>query len=264
SGIRNYKNGFFQKLAFTGTWIPRGGEQSIGWTQWEVALSVGLPAPTIEWPLLVTPGFTVWHTDGPAVPDLPAELYQASLGLTWLPKISDRWRLIISATPGVYSDFEQTDSAAWRITGLGLGVYDWVPDRLQLILGAVYLDRDDFNILPAVGLIWTPNPDVKLELVMPRPRFGLRWDYGPGFENWFYLAGEIGGGTWQIEMTDGTSDRVTIRDFRVLLGYEHKRDGGAGHQLEIGYVLGREIEFRHDPRTFSLDDGLLLRAGIAF
>jgi hypothetical protein len=262
--ISEYKKGAFQKLVFTGTWLPRDSEQNLGWSRWDVALSIGVPAPTIEWPLLLTPTFTVLQTEGPMTPSLPAELYQASLQMTWLPKISERWRLILSVNPGVYSDFQSTDSSAFRITGLGLAAYDWVPDRLNLVLGVVYLDRDDINILPAAGLTWTPNDDWKLELVMPRPRLARRLNYDVDFENWLYLAGEIGGGTWQIQLDDMTTQRMTVRDFRIVLGVERKLDGGAGGRLEVGYVLGRQIEFRDDPTTYPLGDTFMLRGGVAF
>lgn len=264
SGISEFKKGAFQKLVFTGTWLPRDSVQNLGWSRWDVALSIGVPAPTIEWPLLVTPTFTVWQTDGPTTPSLPAELYQASLQMTWLPKISERWRLILSATPGVYSDFQGADSGAFRMTGLGLAAYDWIPDRLKLVVGVVYLNRDDLSILPAAGLTWTPNDNWKLELVMPRPRLAARLNYDVDFEDWVYLAGEIGGGTWQIQLDDTTNERMTVRDFRIILGVERKLDGGAGARLEVGYVLGREIEFRNDPMSYPLGDTLMLRGGVAF
>jgi hypothetical protein len=182
----------------------------------------------------------------------------------WLPKLNERWRLILMATPGLYGDFEQTDDRAWRLTGFGLAAFDWKPGRVKLVMGVVYLDRDDFNILPAAGAIWTPSENVEVEAVMPRPRAGWRWRYGTGFEDWLYVAGEIGGGTWQIERQDLTSDRLTIRDFRIILGAERRRNGGAGQRLEVGYVFGRDIEFRTDPQTFSPPDTLLIRGGLSF
>jgi cell division topological specificity factor len=36
--------------------------------------------------------------------------------------------------PGWYSDFEGTDPAWFRLTGKAIARYDWVPERLQLVL----------------------------------------------------------------------------------------------------------------------------------
>jgi len=56
----------------------------------------------------------------------------------------------------------------------------------------------------------------------------------------------LGGGTWAVERQDGSQDLLTIRDFRVLVGYERNVKPGVSGKLEAGFVFGRKIEFNGD------------------
>ena len=68
----------------------------------------------------------------------------------WRKQFNDRWGSMIAVRPAVASDF-QTSQDAIRITGRALATWQWVPERLSLLLGAVYLDRNDLAVLPGVG-----------------------------------------------------------------------------------------------------------------
>jgi hypothetical protein len=63
--IRPYKEGFFQRLAFTGTYLDRGASRSTGVTELELSLSVALPWPSVQQPLIVTPGFNTTFLESP-------------------------------------------------------------------------------------------------------------------------------------------------------------------------------------------------------
>ncbi|MEM1063498.1 MAG: hypothetical protein AAGJ97_14330, partial [Planctomycetota bacterium] len=81
---------------------------------------------------------------------------------------------------------------------------------------------------------------------------------------WGYIGGEFGGGQWQVERADGSSDELVLRDFRLLLGLERaaKARGGMSWRVEAGYVFGRETEFDSEVGEFSSGDAFLLRAGL--
>jgi hypothetical protein len=122
-------------------------------------------------------------------------------------------------------------------------------------------------VLPAAGLIWTPSDDVRWELVMPVPRIArrIRTIKAPcATEDWIYLKGEFGGGVWSIVRNHGVQDRVTVRDYRVLLGIERTAVGGLGRYLEAGYVFGRALEFDSDTPDFRPDDTLIVRCGVSY
>ena len=78
--------------------------------------------------------------------------------------------------------------------------------------------------------------------MFPVPKLAHRIDCGPGYEDWVYVRGDYGGNTFAIN-SDPMIDRITLRDYRVLLGLERKLNGGAGFRIEVGYVMGRKIEF---------------------
>lgn len=261
--ISDFKDGFFQKLAFTGTYIDRGSLASFGLNELDLSLTVAVPAPTRQWPMLITPAFNVIYVDGPTTPDLPARLYETYVDFLWVPRLSSRWTAILGVAPSVYSDFDVDDDDAFRLTGKGLIRYDWTPERLQIIAGVLYLNRDDVRLLPAGGIIWLPAPDKKYELLFPRPKLAHRISCGPGYSDWLYVGGEFGGNTWAIRRA-GVVDKVTLRDFRILFGLERKRNGGAGRIIEVGYVFSRTAEFSSGIPDVNADDTALVRGGVTF
>jgi hypothetical protein len=265
------KDGFFQKAVFTGAWLARMGDDGLGMYELELYGLGGLPAPNRNFPLLITPGFEVRYLDGPAAPDLPPRVYDAYLELRWMGKFNDNWAFDFAVSPGVHSDFSRWENDAFRITGRVLGVYMW-SERMKLALGVAYLDREDVSWIPAAGFIWTPTDFSSIELVFPRPRIAFRADQwytrGPykseaPFEDWIYVAGEFGGGSWLIERTTADLDVATIRDYRLLLGIERKLPRGAGLRLEAGYVFGRKLMYESATPDFYPSDTILLRGGFA-
>ena len=257
-----YKNGFFQKLSLAAGWMGNSSDPSdLGLTEVETFAQVGLPAPIIEWPLLITPGFNLTMIDGPTVTDLPPRLYLAYVDLMWLPQIVRGYTLLFSVVPSVFGDFEAHD---FRLTGKGLLIVDCIPDRLQFVGGVLYLNRANIRLLPAGGAIWSPTGWTRFELIFPKPKLSLRWNVGLGYEDWIFTTAEFGGNTWPIERTGGVEDTVTYNDYRILVGFERKLDGGAGYRLETGYVFGRSIEFASGRGDFDPQDTFLLRGGITY
>jgi hypothetical protein len=257
-----YKNGFFQKLSFSAGWFGDSNDPTdLGGTEIETFLTVAVPAPIVEWPLLITPGINVSFIDGPTVTDLPDELYYTYVDFMWLPKIFHNWTLLLSVATNVFGDFEANE---FRLTGKGLVIYDAIPERLQFIAGVLYLNRDNVEILPAGGIIWTPVDWTRLEILFPKPKFGLRLNCQPGYEDWIFTTAEFGGNTWPIIRVDGSRDNVTYADYRVLAGFERKLNGGAGYRLEAGYVFGREIRYTSTVGDFDPKDTILIRGAIVY
>ncbi len=265
SMISPHKQGFFQKLKLTGTWLDRNDKiDDFGITEFDLTASFAVPLPTREWPLLITPTGKLRLLDGPGTVDLPAQIYETYVEFLWLPKIGQRWMAIIGVAPGIYSDFQVDGSDAFRLTGTGLARFDWFPGVAQLVFGVLYLNRDDIRLLPAGGIIWTPAPGRRYEILFPKPKLAHRIAWGSGFEDWVYLGGEFGGNSYAVERLSGTNDTITLRDFRTYFGLERKLDGGAGYYIEIGYVTGRIIEFQSATAAVRADPTAIIRGGIAF
>jgi hypothetical protein len=262
--IRPYKEGFFQKIGATGTYLDRGASRSMGVTELELYTSVAFPWPSLERPLIVTPGFNTRFLEAPDFAGIPGTVYDAYLQAMWLPQWSDHWGGIFAVNTGVYSDFNKVTDESLRVSGRALLRWDMYPDELQWVFGIVYLNRNDVRILPAVGLIWSPEDHIRHELIFPRPRTAWRLGFEPGqWEDWFYLAGEFGGDTWLVER-HGELDQMTMRDYRLMMGVERKRDGGGGMRAEVGYVFSRRVEFERSGYDYRPDDTVMLRLGGAF
>lgn len=262
------RNGIFQKLFFTGTWLPQLENDSLGWSSLETGVVFGFPFFRRDTPLLITPRFGVHFLDRPATPDLPDKVYDASLEFRHLRKLGQGpWAMDVAVTLGYYSDFEISDSQAFRVTGRGLGVYESSPTT-KWVFGVAYLNGAGASVLPVGGVLYQPSPDVKWDLVFPQPRIAWRL---PGEipnnrdERWFYVGGEFGSGLWSIQRPlTQTLDLLTYFDYRVILGLERKITGGLSRRYEVAYVFGRELEFDSATPNISLDDTLMLRAGFTY
>ena len=262
-GPTNQKPGVFQKWAWRATHIVRQGNDDLGITDLETWVVFGLPFPTRDNPLLITPGYAARLLNGPDGVDLPGTLYDVYLQLRWLGNINDCWGYDLVFTPGVYTDFETDSDDAWRYTGRAVLTYQW-STATQIFFGVGYFDREDVSALPIGGLIYTPCDDVRWELIFPRPRYAKRYYAACDREDWWYVVGEFGGGSWAIQRTGGIDDVVTLRDYRLMIGKEVKLNGGARRSIEAGYVFGREIEYRSALPDITLDDSFILRGAITF
>jgi hypothetical protein len=264
--ISDIKPGFFQRLSFTGAWMPSTGDDELGISDLETFAVFGLPCPTTEAPMLITPSFAVHYLDGPNTPDLPARLFDSAIQFRWLPKLPFApWiRADLAIEPGMHGDFEKGDADAFRLPGHGLAIMDWTPTR-KVVVGVLYLDREDVEILPAGGLILSPNENVQFDLVFPKPKMAYRFRADGQIEWWNYVAAEFGGGPYSIRRTSGLQDVVILRDYRLYYGVERKAAGGLSTRFEVGYVFGRRVEFIHggDP-DFEPEGTLLLRAGVSY
>ena len=260
------KPGALQQLIFTTTELPRFGSNGLGLTTLDASLTIGMPAPTVNSPLLVTPGFGMTAIDevsGPMDPGLPAQLYESWVQARWMRKIGDRLGVDVAVAPGWYSDFVNDTPQAFRITGHGFGAWEWSED-LRIVAGAIYLDRYDVNILPAGGLLWTPSADRRFELIFPRPRLAWRVAESQRAAQWVYLAGEFGGNQWAVRRDSGANDVVVYHDYRLLAGWERRpADLGISWRVETGWVFGRLVEYYiTDTADYRPNDTFLVRAGV--
>lgn len=260
------KSGPLQQAIFTITDLPRLGSSGLGLLTLDTSLTIGVPAPTINSPLLVTPGFGSTFIDemnGPSDPGLPSQLYENWIQARWLTKIGNRFGVDLAVAPGWYSDFVNDSSQAFRITGHGFGAWEANAD-LRIVAGVIYLDRHDVNMLPAGGLLWTPDEKRRFELVFPRPRMAWKISENQHSAHWLYLAGEFGGNQWAVRRDSGANDVVVYHDYRLLLGLERRpAELGLNWRFETGWVTGRLVEYYiTDTADYHPSDTFLVRCGI--
>jgi Domain of unknown function (DUF6268) len=223
--------------------------------------------PTFEFPkapgVFVTPNVG-WHfLAGPSTTDLPGYLYDVSLDVAMYRPVGEQWLFEVAIMPGIYTDGNNTTSDAIRIQGRVFGYYTMKSGK-QLVLGFVYLDRQDVPVLPTFGVIMQPREDLRYELLFPKPRLAWRQYVNSNWEQWVYVTGELGGGSWGVRRTTGLNDIATYRDLRLVLGVERKQATGRSMYVEGGYVFGRRLEFLSNIGNVTFDETAFLRIGGSF
>ncbi|MHB8900579.1 MAG: hypothetical protein ACYC6Y_17640, partial [Thermoguttaceae bacterium] len=183
----------------------------------------------------------------------------------------DRWTIRWMVGSSFASDWQNTSSDAWRFHGGAFGIWQ-CSQAWQITLGALATGREDLPVLPAAGAIWQPNPRVRVDLMMPRPRVNfLLVDHGDR-QQWVHAGAGLGGGTWAYQRASGADELLTYRQWRLVVGWESRPPGRVGGPppqgrsvgTEIGYVLGRTFEFDTGLPDLEPANSLLLRATLKF
>ena len=233
------RTGIFQKVNFNTLWTPRNGSKGLGMTELDLSAVFAVPMPTPDSPLVLTPKFSTTFFDSKQWGS--ETFYTTGLGMLWIhPIAKDKLTLHLGASVLYSGDFRVRASEAMRFPVYAAGIWNLNP-RTKVVLGVVYADRrDSYNWFPMAGLIWTPNDEISVELLVPRMRIAQRvhWFDSAG-EDWLYTAFEFGSGSWGSEYADG---RFEYRDLRFLLGYERRTRFGLTFGLEVGYMFDRNVE----------------------
>jgi len=167
--------------------------------------------------------------------------------------------------PGIFTDFETLNTHSLRIMGQGLFRVQTTPTT-AVRAGVMYIDRNDLKLLPAFGLLWTPNPQTRFDVYFPHPKLAQHLTTLANHDLWWYIAGEYGGGAWTVER-ELLSDRIDINDIRLMLGLEWGQaallqQGRRTGFVEIGWVTAREVVYVATPdQTSKLSDSWMVRAG---
>lgn len=241
------------------TTLPGSGDD-LGWTEFDINSKLIFPRAEGVW---IAPGFGMVFTDGPVRTDLPPRLYNARLEVGYKHNFAPHVGVSLSVAPGIYSDFEQSSSDAWRVLGKAVGFLAF-SEETQLILGVAYLDREDVRALPIVGVMHRPNDMWRLELVFPQPKIAYRVLEADGGNGWVYIAGEFGGDTWAIERANGRRDVVTYSDWRLRFGFEMLMESGRNLLFETGYVFNRELEYNSRRGNYDPSSTAMLRFGLTY
>lgn len=259
--LRRFKRQPLQSLSIAGGGLQDLGDSGLSSQYAEFAIGSGIPLGSFDNILGVKPSVRIDWIDADSALDVPSELYQFEMQFFYRRPIHERLSAMAIFSPSIRSDLT-TDNRAFRVFALALLNWEYVPDRLMLSGGAVFLGRADLPVLPAVGLTWTPTARTKLDLQFPNSRLSHRLAKdGGSSETWAYLSAGLGGNTWAVTRQSGRTDELSLRDYRFTAGLEKRLDGGGGWFVESGIAVGRSVEYELDASELGVDDALLFQAG---
>ncbi len=266
-------NARVERIRHTGvrsTWLLGPGEDTLNSGEINLRSSFVLPAMQPPAALTLTPAAMITLLGSPKSFEIPDSLFRFSAGLTWSNRVTQDWDASLAIEPGISTDMKGAEDA-FRLSAAVAANY--APNDLnRWTLGLLMTGREDLPVLPLAGVTLTPNPDTRIELLAPRPRYARRF-YPPAliapfdpsvFEHWVYFLGELGGGTWAVQREAGHDDLLTLRDFRLAGGFEVM----TGHRfhtfLETGVVFSRKAEYASDGSSFQPSEGFLFQAGLSY
>lgn len=231
-------------------WIP-GSNDDLGWFSWQSD-----PYLRRESNAGLILGFNLHGLSGPVTPDVSPRLYDAVAAYQVRRTISERFSYDVSASVGVFSDFEGSARKGVRFPAHAVGMLH-LNHRADLVFGIDYLDREDIKVLPVAGVSIREFivPNMRLDLVFPRPRL----DFVVDNQHRVYFAALLGGGTWDFEATANTRELLTYRDYRVLFGFEFADDENDLSAIEFGYAFSRELEFANAGTSHSFPEAFVLQ-----
>ena len=258
----------YRTTCFQGTQAAYGiipaASTGLGIETLDLCGTFAVPFGSMDHIISCTPFFRLDQLNAHASLDVPDALYEAGVKMFWKKVQNERLTTMVLFTPSVRSDFQSSEQA-FKLFGMALLQCQIIPQKLSMTGGVIYTGRQDYPVLPAMGLYWTPSPLRKLDIQFPAPRLSRRLlKDGDHSETWGYLSGVLGGNTWAVKRAGGLDDQLTLRDLRLVLGVEYLLRENRGVFVETGLVFDRSMEYENTPGQIDFGDSILLRAGIQF
>jgi hypothetical protein len=226
-------------LQLTGTSLPRLSSSGFGISSIDLYHTWIMGYEDLP-PIQASPGLAMHWWSGPEGLDLPPRVYDIYLDLFMQPYVWNGGRLSLGVTPGLYGDFDRVSGQTFQWTGWLAASQRW-GEHWTFLGGVAYLRQLRSNWLPVGGAIWSPHDDLRLELIVPKPKVSRRVGRIESSEQWLYLAGQFGGGAWSVTDTAETTVLVNYSDLRLFVGWEGVRVTGREWRVELGYVFAREL-----------------------
>lgn len=202
---------------------------------------------------------------------IPNDVYRFGTDIQLTSPNFGGYTMELGFTPSFNTDFErQLTSESWTWDARGALFFRSSP-RYMLVLGAMYWDRVNDQVLPWAGWVYTPNDRLEIRAVFPNPEISYFLGAPNGMSQWLYLAGAYHIEAYQVEGNQAgiPIDRMELEDWRVMLGV---RTDGQGYSsfLEAGWVFGREVEYLRSVTPtggslgFDISSGFIARFGFRF
>ncbi len=266
NGPQPYRLGFTPRFDYT--YLAESGVKAPGTGHFEshnfdFELAHTMPVGP-GWAFTNTPQLGARWWEGPGVPSLPAQVYRLGWDFTLATPLQGPWSMQLDFNPSVNSDFDDSlGREALNFDGNAMLFYRTSP-QLMWVLGAGYWDRVDNIVIPYAGVVWNPNDLWEFRLLFPKARASYFLGNIGTAAHWIYATGEYHVESYQIAMPGlGTREQVQIQDWRIGLGLRSDH-GWFDKSFEIGYVLGREVDFANGTPGFDIKDTFMIRYAVRF
>ena len=197
---------------------------------------------------------------------LPNHLQSIGARLALEYFVKDKPGIFLEVVPSL--NFENEIGAdSFQVSGLAYVSYPITPSFIA-VLGLVGSSNARNPILPAVGFVWTINPEWTAFAIPPRPRI----IYSPTPTLQFWAGGEILSGTFRVDGDTGRGENlqnaiVTYRDLRAGAGVTYRGWKPALVELGAGYSFNRKFDYYRAEKGYAIDGGapfVQLTVGLAF
>lgn len=224
-------------------WIAGTGNQ-LGMLEWvDRDLAVFDYSLSDRTTMRIEPGFAMRWLTGPTTTDLPPYLFSIPIDIGAGHQISDTWAIDMVISPMWNTDFANKSYTLFRLPWQLVNTFT-LDDEWKLVLGVTDLDREDIHYLPVAGVRYKPLDGSKdFNLVFPAPKAAWRMGRDTEGSTWGYIAAELGGGSFSIQRPGAIQDIVTLRDYRLLFGWELRGEKRHATRIEAGWVFGRAVEY---------------------
>ena len=258
--------------------LPASNAKGLGMNELEARLLFAIPCKTMQSVnnmnngyFLLTPSFVYDNLSirpGDASQKRTENVFDAGLTTTFLTNYNDL-EAHVDFSIGIASIFKKLQSEALYFRGraeIGLPIDN--EKQVKLFGGVQYLDRIHYKLVPIVGVTYNPNPQNRLRLAFPNPR----WDHYLTKVNetdwWLFVHGDIDGNSWLMYSSDMTvrgknSFRVDYNDYKVGVGVSFDCPSRLRGSFEVGGSFGREMRTKNG-RIYEPKSAVYLKFGLVY
>lgn len=175
----------------------------------------------------------LYFVDNPGMNSLPDGLVDAYVEPSFTIRFVNGWSWRFAAQPGLYSDVTEPSFGC----PVSVNAYFAASPDFSIVLGGTVRPGWDIPFIPTVGLRFSYEDMVRIELGCPRSRI----DLFPGYVLSFFAQGEWTNVTYALEGKNGIPEDLTWDEIRVSAGASLRILGTWIVTGEIGTYLEREI-----------------------
>ena len=265
-----------QELSAYYMFIPNGKKKGLGTHELNARLLFAIPCQTMQSVnnmnngyFLLTPHFTYDHLF--LSKDLQRKrenFFDAGLTTTFLANYNDL-EAHVDFSIGVGATFKKIKGKAIYFKGraeVGMPIDN--DKQVKLFGGVAYLDAIRYKLIPIVGVEYNPNPQNRLRIAFPNPR----WDHYLTKVNdtdwWCFVHGDLTSQRWFVNeptITVGGKHAFVVdySDYKIGAGVSFDCPTRLRGSFEVGGAFGRQMKTK-DGKLYDPRNAVYLKVGLLY